>query len=129
MAMRRRGLLSIAILLWVVATLVLVTRVSSAWKNQPECPFYPGSEVARSSDGLTTYVSGDTFGQVLKWYENQHHGKGNVEVTPVRTPRADDITASYSLIIKHGSDGVRYSVTLYKFRRDKHTFIDVVAEE
>lgn len=118
----RKPLLMAVSLLALALAGALVPLILSAVNTKSDCPLYPEAVVVSSSSGVTTYATNDTFGDVLKWYEGQHHQKGEIRPAPYRKPN-QEVQASYSLTITH-TDAV-YLVDVYTLMGEPQTFIDV----
>lgn len=118
----RKPLLVAVPLLALALAGTLVPLILSEVNTKSDCPLYPEAVVVRSSSGITTYATSDTFGDVLKWYEGQHHQKGEIRPAPYRTPD-QEVEASYSLTITH-ADAV-FLVDVYTLVGEPQTFIDV----
>ncbi len=119
---RRMPLLMVVPLLALALAAVSIPLISSAVNAKDECPLYPEAVVLSSSDGVTSYATKDAFGNVLRWYEGQHHEKGEIRTAPyLRQNR--EVEASYSLAITHAD--AAYLVTVYTLTGEAQTFIDV----
>ncbi|MBI4300171.1 MAG: hypothetical protein HY677_03470 [Chloroflexi bacterium] len=124
---RRKHLLSFAAVLLLASAAIVIPRVLSAMKAKTNCPFYPNALMVRASEGVTTYSTNDAFGQVVEWYDGQHHRKSQMAVATAHGQGASahglgvETVAAYSMVISHAKE--TYLVTICRLRGAPQTFV------